>query len=72
LRDILSMCGSLPPTLNLRMEGATMQKRLAILLAAYVLVFAGCNTMEGMGEDMEFAGAAIEDEAADDVDQDDE
>jgi predicted small secreted protein len=54
------------------MEGATMQKRLAILLAAYVLVFAGCNTTEGMGEDMKFAGAAIEDEAADDVDQDDE
>ncbi len=50
-----------------------MQKGLAILFAAHVLVFTGCNTMEGIGEDMESTGDAIEDEAADDdVDQDEE
>ncbi len=48
-----------------------MQKRLAIILAAYVLAVAGCNTMEGIGEDMESARDAIENEADDDVDQDD-
>lgn len=29
------------------------------------LLIAGCNTMEGMGEDMESAGEAIQEEADD-------
>lgn len=37
---------------------------LLVLLA--LLAFGGCNTVEGMGEDMEDAGDAIEDSADDD------
>jgi predicted small secreted protein len=33
--------------------------------AALLLGLAGCNTIEGVGEDIEAAGDAIEDEASD-------
>jgi predicted small secreted protein len=32
-------------------------------IAVLALLLAGCNTMEGFGEDVESAGEAIEDEA---------
>jgi len=35
----------------------------AALFAGYVMVLSGCNTMEGIGEDVESAGEGIEDEA---------
>jgi len=35
-----------------------MMKKLLLLLA--VLAFAGCNTFEGMGKDIQKGGAAIE------------
>ena len=41
-----------------------MRKFLAILLLTGMLTaFAGCNTMEGVGEDVESGGEAIEDSA---------
>ncbi len=43
-----------------------MQKLFAVLIAAYVLVLSGCNTLEGFGEDVEAAGDAIDDKASDD------
>lgn len=36
---------------------------IAILAALMTVVLTGCNTMEGLGEDMEEAGDAIEQEA---------
>jgi predicted small secreted protein len=35
------------------------------LLAVFAVVLVGCNTMEGMGEDIEAGGEAIEDAAED-------
>lgn len=35
----------------------------AVLLAAFVLPLAACNTVEGVGEDIESAGDALDDEA---------
>lgn len=35
----------------------------AASIAALLLGLAGCNTVEGLGEDIESAGDAIEDEA---------
>lgn len=49
------------------------QRRLHSLLAALILIglasLAGCNTMEGFGEDVQSAGEAIE-ESADGDEQD--
>lgn len=36
----------------------------AVALAACLFAIAGCNTVEGVGEDIEAAGDTIEDEAA--------
>ena len=39
-------------------------KKIAILLAAVcTLALAGCNTVKGMGQDIQKAGGAIEDAA---------
>ena len=38
-------------------------KRTLFLLAATILVLAGCNTMEGAGKDIQKAGQTIEDAA---------
>lgn len=35
----------------------------AVLIAGFVGVFAGCNTIEGAGKDIEQGGKAIKDEA---------
>lgn len=41
-----------------------MRKTLALLLlGGYLITLAGCNTVEGMGEDLEAGGEAIEEEA---------
>jgi len=41
-----------------------MRKTLALLfMGGYLLALAGCNTIEGMGEDLEAGGEAIEEEA---------
>ncbi len=41
-----------------------MRKILALLLmGGYLITMAGCNTVEGMGEDIEASGEAIEEEA---------
>lgn len=41
-----------------------IRKLLAILMLTGMLVtFAGCNTMEGVGEDVESGGESIEDSA---------
>ena len=37
--------------------------RLVITLLAGMLALSACNTFEGMGQDMQDAGEAIEDEA---------
>jgi predicted small secreted protein len=40
-----------------------MHKLIALLVFAGVLTMTGCNTMSGMGEDIEAAGDKIEDSA---------
>lgn len=45
------------------MTALTRKAIPAILAAALVALLGACNTMEGMGEDIESAGDAIEDEA---------
>ena len=37
-----------------------MKKLAAAILVAWAVVLAGCNTMEGLGKDMEKAGEAIQ------------
>lgn len=43
----------------------TLRAIMALILVAGVLVIAGCNTMEGFGEDVENVGEAIEKKASD-------
>ncbi|EKV32536.1 hypothetical protein C882_2615 [Caenispirillum salinarum AK4] len=38
---------------------------LTLLLAGGTIILAGCNTMEGIGEDTQAAGQALEDTAED-------
>lgn len=38
-------------------------KTIATLLAAVAFVLAGCNTVKGVGQDVQKAGSAIEDAA---------
>lgn len=41
-----------------------IRRILAVLMLAGMLItFAGCNTMEGVGEDVESGGEAVEDAA---------
>jgi entericidin B len=40
-----------------------MKMLFTVLVTAYVMVLSGCNTMEGIGEDMEAAGEGIEKKA---------
>ncbi len=40
-----------------------MRARFSILAAAALLALAACNTAEGIGEDLESAGEAIDEEA---------
>ena len=37
-----------------------MKNLIALLLAATVVVFAGCNTMKGLGKDVEQLGEAMQ------------
>lgn len=53
----------------MRKLATTISTTFALLL---VLGLAGCNTMGGMGEDMEDAGDAMEDEAIEEEPLDDE
>ncbi len=49
------------------MKNSMMRTLLMLLLALFITAFtAGCNTMEGMGDDIEDAGDEVE-EAADDA-----
>jgi predicted small secreted protein len=42
----------------------TRMKRFAMLmLAVWIVVLAGCNTMQGLGKDVEKAGEAIQKKA---------
>ena len=40
-----------------------MKKLLALLMSSFVVVLAGCNTMEGAGKDIESGGEKIQDAA---------
>jgi len=43
------------------MKGDIMQKIIAIIIAgAFALLAAGCNTVEGFGQDVKGAGRGIE------------
>ncbi len=44
-------------------KGRTMRILTAILTTAGLLVLAGCNTIEGVGEDLEEAGDEISEES---------
>jgi len=50
---ILSMCGSL-----LELENTMYKTRIPLLLL--LLALAGCNTVQGVGKDVQRAGSAIE------------
>jgi len=41
-----------------------MKHTALLLLAAWLVVLAGCNTMEGFGKDMKRAGEKIEQKAS--------
>jgi predicted small secreted protein len=41
--------------------GAAMKKLSLVLLAMFTLTLAGCNTMQGIGKDVQKAGEKIED-----------
>jgi len=38
----------------------TMKKLIALLLVAGLLAVSGCNTVKGVGQDLQKAGSAIE------------
>lgn len=42
-----------------------MKKRISLLILIFfsVIIFSGCNTLQGMGKDIKKAGEAIEDAA---------
>ena len=42
-----------------------MKKLVLLMLSAYAVMLAGCNTMEGFGRDVERVGDKIERKAAD-------
>ena len=44
---------------------AVMQKIVALLLLALFTTLAGCNTMEGLGRDVERGGEKLQDSAKD-------
>jgi entericidin B len=44
-------------------EHEMLNKLLALLVLAGVLTMTGCNTMSGMGKDVEAAGDSLEDSA---------
>jgi predicted small secreted protein len=46
-----------------RKENADMTRKAAAVIGATLLALAGCNTAEGVGEDLESAGEAIDEEA---------
>lgn len=45
------------------MQSTMTRRLLALALAAMMLGLAGCNTMEGLGKDIQSAGRALEGEA---------
>jgi predicted small secreted protein len=48
-----------------RTTGATMKKIVAPLLLVGLVTLAGCNTMEGVGKDVERGGEKVQDAAKD-------
>ena len=46
-------------------EVTMMRKSLGLMVVAALLVLAGCNTIAGVGKDVESGGAAIEGAAKD-------
>lgn len=46
-----------------------MNRRKWLFVPVFALLLAGCNTIEGLGEDVETAGEAIEEEAEEHDDQ---
>ena len=57
---ILSMCASLS---NPNPQNFTMKSVGTLLIATAMLVLAGCNTVKGVGQDLQKAGETIEDAA---------
>lgn len=55
---ILSTCAKLS---NPRFKDTTMKSSTALLIAAALLALAGCNTVKGVGQDLQKAGETIED-----------
>ncbi|MGI8894843.1 MAG: entericidin A/B family lipoprotein [Casimicrobiaceae bacterium] len=51
-----------PATLKVadEMKGDIMQKIIAIIIASAFALLAGCNTVEGFGQDVKGAGRGIE------------
>lgn len=47
------------------MNNNTIYKITSLIMALSLLVLGGCNTMQGLGEDIEGAGEVISETAAD-------
>jgi predicted small secreted protein len=54
---ILSMCAS---SSNPRFKDTTMKSLSTLFIAAALLALVGCNTVKGVGQDLQKAGATIE------------
>ncbi len=57
---ILSMCAS---SSNPNLKDNTMKSLSTLFIAAALLVLVGCNTVKGVGQDLQKAGSTIEDAA---------
>jgi len=53
-------CDTLPPHLR---KMIMMHKFLAVAVAAWIALLAGCNTLHGFGQDMQVGGEKIQDKA---------
>ena len=55
---ILSMCANLS---NPSLKDTLMKSSTVLLIAAALLALVGCNTVKGVGQDLQKAGETIED-----------
>ena len=55
---ILSMCANLS---NPSLKDTLMKSSNTLLIAVALLVLVGCNTVKGVGQDLQKAGETIED-----------
>ena len=60
---ILSIFGALLKATPTTFEGLTMKTLISILIVGFCFAISGCNTVKGVGQDIQKAGEKIEDAA---------